>query len=116
MSGNPGDFEALLGSISIRREGLPVVEKGRLLIRLAMSGPGAVIETATDHVAVFDAGSETKLDSLGGCGMPDNPGGPFYVWEFAEPRGDTVKVLYTDGDHVIASDPDPRVVAGPVGV
>lgn len=98
------DFEALIGAISIRRDGMPVVERGRLLIRFTMAGPGAVIKTAKDHVAVFDVVAETKLESLGGYGMQDAPGGPFFVWELTEPHGDTVEVFYTDRGEVIASE------------
>lgn len=104
MTSDPVDFEALVGAISIRREGMPVVEGGHLTIRFGMSGPGAVIRTAKDHVAVFDVGAGTRLESLGGYGMQDAPGGPFFVWELTEPHGDTVEVFYTDGGEVIASE------------
>lgn len=97
-------FEVLIGAISIRREGMPVVERGRLLIRFTMTGPGAVIETVKDHVAIFDVGAGTKLESLGGYGMQDAPSGPFFVSELIEPHGETVEVFYTDRGEVIASE------------
>ena len=74
---------------------------GRLEVLFTVTGPEASARFPKDHVVVIRSGDTEKLQSLGGTGGSDEPGTAFFLWRFVWPGGDSVRLLYLDGDDVV---------------